>query len=500
MSKRKKSHHGSQGSKARSTTSSNAPRTRAPAADASPLSALGAGPEEEERDAAGGQEAVDEEHAAASHDAARAQTHIDDGDDGDDRGDDELRDDDERDEDQEGDEGDEGDDARESRRSLEPREDVAEFGAYVPAIAHDGELDAEDELDEDERNVPRRPGDVATEMRAVEAELDALVDRARIATWERRKQEDSPLRAVVEKIREAVPIDLPGGENGDLVDAAKDVLSTDYYLRQWGKIGLRNRSEEVDEFGLDPVYEQKLRPAIDALYRYWFRVSTRGIEHVPADGRCILVANHSGVLPLDGLVVRTALRREHPSARELRWLAEDFIYYLPFVGAFMNRIGAVRACQENAERLLRQERAVLVFPEGIKGIGKLYKERYQLQRFGRGGFIKLALRTGAPIVPVSIVGAEEAAPMIYKLEYLTQAVGLPFVPVTPTFPALGPLGLLPAPTKWTIEFGAPIQLDEHGAEAADDALLVHRLAERVRGDIARMLERRLSERRSVWFG
>jgi 1-acyl-sn-glycerol-3-phosphate acyltransferase len=304
---------------------------------------------------------------------------------------------------------------------------------------------------------------------------------------------------VVEKIREVIPVELPG-EHGDLVDAAKDVLSTDYYLRQWGRIGLRNRSEEVDEFGLDPVYESRLRPVLDFLYKYYFRVETRGIHHVPADGRAILVANHSGVLPYDGMIVRTAVRREQPSAREVRWLAEDFIFHLPFLGAFMNRIGAVRACQENAERLLRQERAVLVFPEGIKGMGKLFSERYKLQRFGRGGFIKLALRTQAPIIPVSIVGAEEASPMLYRIEYLTQAFGLPFVPVTPTFPFLGPLGLVPAPTKWVVEFGAPIDLEGHGAEAAEDALLVNRLTERVRATIQKTVDANVEHRKSVWFG
>jgi 1-acyl-sn-glycerol-3-phosphate acyltransferase len=183
----------------------------------------------------------------------------------------------------------------------------------------------------------------------------------------------------------------------------------------------------------------------------------------------------------------------------VRWLAEDFVYHLPFLGAFMNRIGAVRACQENAERLLEGERCVLVFPEGIKGIGKLFRDRYQLQRFGRGGFVKLALRTGAPIVPVAIVGAEEAAPMLYKVEYLTEALGLPFVPVTPGFPLFGPLGLIPAPVKWRIRFLPPVDLEGSGPESADDALLVNRLAERVRGTIQEALDQTVTKRRSVFF-
>jgi 1-acyl-sn-glycerol-3-phosphate acyltransferase len=381
----------------------------------------------------------------------------------------------------------------EERASLEPRRDVAEISAYIPNLDDDA-------LDGGVSSIPPRKareisGDVDAELRAVEAEVDRIFQQSK-----KTRMDEGALRSVVDRIREVLPVELPG-EHGDLVDAAKDVLSTDYYLRQWGRIGLRNRSEEVDEFGLDPVYEQRFRPLFDFLYKSYFRTEVSGIEHLPADGRCIIVANHSGVLPYDGIMVRTAVRREHPSQREVRWLAEDFIFHLPFVGAFMNRIGAVRACQENAERLLRQERAVLVFPEGIKGIGKLYNQKYKLQRFGRGGFIKLALRTGAPIIPLSIVGAEETSPMLYRLEYLTEAaLGLPFIPVTPTFPALGALGLVPAPAKWKLVFGAPIDLEGHGAEAADDALLVVRLAERVRTAIQTTLDQNVAQRKSVWFG
>jgi 1-acyl-sn-glycerol-3-phosphate acyltransferase len=198
------------------------------------------------------------------------------------------------------------------------------------------------------------------------------------------------------------------------------------------------------------------------------------------------------------------VRREHEgragAPRELRWLAEDFVYYLPFVGTAMNRLGAVRACQENAERLLAAGNLVAVFPEGAKGIGKLFKERYQLQRFGRGGFIRLALRTQTPLVPAAIVGAEEANPMLYRIEYMAKTLGIPYLPITPTFPALGPLGLLPAPTKWKVVFGEPIDFSAYGPEAADDDLLVGRLAERVRATIQAMLDRTLAGRQSIWFG
>ena len=282
---------------------------------------------------------------------------------------------------------------------------------------------------------------------------------------------------------------------------ARDLLPTDFYGRQWGRLGRRRRAEEVDEFGLDPKYEARFAPFFDFLCKHYFRVETEGAANIPDQGRCLLVCNHSGgPLPYDGIMLRTTVRREHASHRELRWLAEDFIYHLPFVGTAMNRLGAVRACQENAERLLGSESLVAVFPEGAKGIGKLYKERYRLQRFGRGGFIRLCLRTGTPLVPCAIVGAEEANPMLFRVEYMAKALGIPYLPVTPTFPALGPLGLLPAPTKWKVAFGEPMTFDEHGPEDADDEVLVGRLAERVRTTIQAMLDRTLAGRQSVWFG
>ena len=176
------------------------------------------------------------------------------------------------------------------------------------------------------------------------------------------------------------------------------------------------------------------------------------------------------------------------------------MFYLPFAGVFMNRVGAVRACQENAERLLEKELLVAAFPEGVQGIKKLYRERYRLQRFGRGGYIRLALRMQAPLIPCAIVGAEETNPLLYRIEYLAGLVGLPYIPVTPTFPLLGPLGLLPAPSRWRIHFGEPVSLDGHGPEAADDHVLVGRLSERVRATIQGMLETGVRERRSVWFG
>jgi 1-acyl-sn-glycerol-3-phosphate acyltransferase len=332
---------------------------------------------------------------------------------------------------------------------------------------------------------PSVSGDVAEQIRALEARLDGLIRGARPSS-------ESPSRPNDERPVEALE---PAPANG-----AEDLSQSPYFEKQWGREARRNRAEEVDDFGLDPAFEERIRPVSEFLLRRYFRTKIEGVHNVPTNGRCLLVSNHSGTLPLDGLMLRTALRLEHPSGRELRWLAEDFLFYLPFAGVFMNRVGAVRACQENAERLLEKELIVAAFPEGVQGIKKLYRERYRLQRFGRGGYIRLALRMQAPLVPCAIVGAEETNPLLYRVEYLAGLVGLPYIPVTPTFPLLGPLGLLPAPSRWRIRFGEPISLEGHGPEAADDHVLVGRLSERVRATIQGMLESGIRERRSVWFG
>ena len=282
-----------------------------------------------------------------------------------------------------------------------------------------------------------------------------------------------------------------------LLGTARGLLSTDYYFRQWGRVAMRSRSEEVDDFGLDHAYERRLLPLFELLYERWFRVRADGVDNVPADGRVLIVCNHSGTVPLDGVMLKVALRLAK-RREELRWLTEDFVFHMPFVGVFMNRFGAVRACQENAERLLAQEKAVAVFPEGTQGIGKLYRHRYQLQRFGRGGYVKLALRTGTPLVPAAVIGAEEANPLLFK--FSTRGMTLPYIPLTPTFPWFGPLGLFPLPTRWRIIFGEPIDLSSHGPAAAGDAVLVNRLNEKVRTTIQAMIDQALARRTSVFFG
>jgi 1-acyl-sn-glycerol-3-phosphate acyltransferase len=229
-------------------------------------------------------------------------------------------------------------------------------------------------------------------------------------------------------------------------------------------------------------------------------VEPAGVENVPAEGSALVVANHSGVLPWDGIMISLALRHEHPARRECRMLALDMFALLPFLAPALARTGAVRASQENGERLLRQGELVGVFPEGLKGVGKRYRDRYKLARFGRGGFVRLALRTGAPIVPCAVVGAEEIHPVLAKADWVGRPFGLPYLPITPSFPLLGPLGVVPLPTKWSIDFADPVPTASYGPEAADDPILVNRLSEQVRSIVQRMIDGRLARRRSVWFG
>ncbi|MBI2335953.1 MAG: acyltransferase family protein [Deltaproteobacteria bacterium] len=271
-------------------------------------------------------------------------------------------------------------------------------------------------------------------------------------------------------------------------------------ILQANDINLNPATEEVDEFGRDYKFEAKIKPISDFFYYKYWRVSTHGVENVPHKGRALLVANHSGTLPFDGPMIRLAVNNDHPARRAARFLVEDFVYYLPFVGTFMYRVGGVRASQDNAERLLNKDHLVAVFPEGQKGIGKLFNKRYQLQRFGRGGFIKLAIRTNTPIIPVAVVGAEETHPLLYKASFLAKPFGIPYVPITPTMPWFGPLGFFGLPTKWTIYFGKPINVAQYGKKALDDDLLIHKLSEQVRHTIQEMLVDGLKRRKSIFFG
>jgi 1-acyl-sn-glycerol-3-phosphate acyltransferase len=259
-------------------------------------------------------------------------------------------------------------------------------------------------------------------------------------------------------------------------------------------------SVETDEFGRDPVFADTLRPFFEFLYGVWWRVEASGIEHIPAQGPALLVANHSGVLPYDGAMVKLAVQHHHPAQRDCRMLTLDMFALLPFLAPALMKYGGVRAHPDNADRLLQKGELVGVFPEGIKGVGKHFGERYKLARFGRGGFVRIALRTGAPISPCAVVGAEEIHPVLARADWVGRPFGLPYFPLTPTFPWLGALGLVPLPTKWSIDFADPIPMDDYGPDAAEDPILVNRLSQEIRETVQRMIDGRLARRRSVWFG
>jgi 1-acyl-sn-glycerol-3-phosphate acyltransferase len=256
---------------------------------------------------------------------------------------------------------------------------------------------------------------------------------------------------------------------------------------------------EVDEFGHDPdLVEHVLAPLLRPLYRHWWRVETRGLEHVPDSGPALVVGNHAGTLPFDALMVALALLDEHPAHRSLRMLAADLAFNLPVVAPLARKSGNTLACAEDATRLLEAGELVGVWPEGYKGLGKPYRERYRLQRFGRGGFVEIALRTGAPIVPVAVVGSEEIYPMVANLRRLARLLGFPYFPVTPTFPLLGPLGAIPLPSKWVIEFCPPIETADLGPEAMLDPMVLFDLTDQVRDTIQQTVLRNLLGRRGVF--
>ena len=258
---------------------------------------------------------------------------------------------------------------------------------------------------------------------------------------------------------------------------------------------------EVDDFGFDvELTDHVLVPLLRPLYEKWFRVETIGMHNVPATGGALIVANHSGTLPMDALMTAVALRDVHPAGRHLRMLGADLLFSTPLLGSLARKSGQTLACNSDAERLLTSGELAGVWPEGFKGVGKLYRDRYKLQRFGRGGFVSAALCTGTPIIPCSIVGAEEIYPMIGDLKPLARLFGLPYFPVTPLFPLLGPLGAVPLPSKWYIEFGEPIATDAHDPTAADDPMLVFNLTDQVRETIQQTLYRLLTQRRNPFLG
>jgi len=256
----------------------------------------------------------------------------------------------------------------------------------------------------------------------------------------------------------------------------------------------------IDDFGFDPdLTENVLLAGIRPLYDKYFRVEARGLDNIPNEGGALVVANHSGTIPIDALMTQLAIYDHHPAHRHLRMLGADLVFKSPVIAPLARKTGSTLACNEDAERMLTGGELAGVWPEGFKGIGKPFSERYRLQRFGRGGFVSAALRAGVPIIPCSIVGAEEIYPIVGNVKVLARLLGLPYLPVTPFFPLLGPLGLLPLPSKWIIEFGEPIPTDSLGPGSADDPMLVFNLTDQVREVIQQTLYKLLLARRSVFF-
>ena len=312
-------------------------------------------------------------------------------------------------------------------------------------------------------------------------------------------QAKAPSQTRAEPLATAPPLDhaAPAGQqprSGPPASGIDAIYASIIALRRMLHLPSAVSGAEVDEFGKDTAFTERVRPLLDWVYDKWFRVEAAGFEQLPRDVPLILVANRAGAVPWDSVMLTLAAQR---AGLAVRPLVEDSIFHFPSMGLLVNRLGAIRASPENGERILARGEAVAVFPEGATGFGKPFRERYRLQRFGRGGFIKLALRTGALVVPVSIVGSEEIHPLLARLDL--RPFGFPFLPITPTFPWLGVAGLLPFPSKWRIEAEEPFDFRRHGPEAAQDDPLVMRLAEEVRGTIQTMLDNRLAQRSSAFL-
>ncbi|HET7328329.1 MAG TPA: lysophospholipid acyltransferase family protein [Nocardioidaceae bacterium] len=291
-----------------------------------------------------------------------------------------------------------------------------------------------------------------------------------------------------------------------IVDAAREVFGDDWERRLARLLTfLRRRLSgdySVDEFGFDAELTTLTMAVLRPLAERWFRIDVHGLDNIPADGGGLVVANHSGTVPVDALM--TGLIVHDHAHRQLRMLAADLVFRLPVLGRLARRGGATLACGQDAERLLGRGELVGVWPEGFQGIGKPFRKRYTLQHFGgdgvgSNGFVTAALRTRTPVVPCSIVGAEEIYPLLGNLPSLARWLRVPYLPVTPFFPWLGPLGMVPLPSKWLIEFGAPIRTDAYADDAATDPSVVRGLTDQVRETIQQTLHSLLAQRRGVFF-
>lgn len=269
--------------------------------------------------------------------------------------------------------------------------------------------------------------------------------------------------------------------------------SSEYIRRRFADIPTRLNENGVDQFGFDPEFAAKVGPFMAWVYENYFRVEQHGVDNVP-DGRCLLIGNHSGQIPIDAMMIAMAVFLERAKPRIPRAMIEKFVTTLPFVSYFFERCGQLIGTPDNCRRVLAADEAILVFPEGARGISKLFHERYQLKSFGLG-FMRLALETKTPIVPIAVVGAEEQAPAVFNLKKVAALFGLPALPITPLM-LLGPLGLVPLPTKYRIYFGEPLSFS---GDPNDDDAEIEAKVKVVEDAIKALLERGLRERKHIFW-
>ena len=284
----------------------------------------------------------------------------------------------------------------------------------------------------------------------------------------------------------------------DVIDLNR-IMELVQFAYQQRELARRGPDYEVDEFGFDPAWTESFLTLFHALYRDYWRVETTGVDNVPANGRALLVANHAGVLPWDGTMIKTAVFSEHPHPRHVRALVAGQFMGMPMLSWFLRRTGQAVGHPDDTRRLLERDELVLVFPEGTKGTGKTFKDRYRLRRFGRGGFVATAIRARAPIIPISVVGSEEIYPMVGDVTPLARLFGLPYFPITPFWPLLGPLGMIPLPSKWRIQFHPAVHVEDVPIGSAEDQHVVMALSDEVRGTIQHGIYENLKLRRGVFL-
>src|SRR6184192_3582785 len=329
-----------------------------------------------------------------------------------------------------------------------------------------------------------------------DAKVVAPAPALRVPRAVRRLRRNAPMYAIQGLSELSTRLrELTGREIIDM-NRVMELVQFEYQQQQLAK---RGANYVVDDFGFDAEWTESFLPIFKALYRDYWRVETTGMEHVPSSGRALMVANHAGVLPWDATMIKTAVFSEHPHPRHVRALVASQFMGMPVMSWFLRRTGQAVGHPDDTRRLLERDELVLVFPEGTRGTGKSFRDRYRLRRFGRGGFVATAIRAQAPIIPISVVGSEEIYPMVGDLAPVARLFGLPYFPITPFWPWLGPHGMIPLPSKWRIQFHPPVEVAHLPAKAAEDQHLVMALADDVRDTIQRGVYDNLKLRRGVFL-